>query len=418
MAKQVLKNVTVEVTPEGGSAVDLSDHIRSISFSRSAAEVDTTGFNAECHVTRIGGLHDGTVDIDWQQDFGTSSVYQTLQGNLQMEMTLNVDPTAGNIQDEAEVKVLITGLPTFDGGVGELSTFSTSWPFNDTVTVTLAPPTPLYTGKMVTGASSTYSGFNRHSSPGTHFGQIDEQRPTGLNTADATDDTRIIAMYLNSSGNGSLFVRTNRQANLEGKWLEVGDQYVQMTGFSSGSATIDLDGLTTWTGDAWTVGTFLTWAVYDREPTGSAALATPTSERLGTLDMTIATDGQERGFLYASGAFTFGLTDPTSREVSVPDGDIPLNKVVYDTSGGGEWDIRASSTAGAVDLKELWFRVVHQVGSGTLTEVAKGRIVGNSASQVSFSTVLGEVPSAPDPLTTWNGNTTDWRIEFWLGEPT
>ena len=329
-----------------------------------------------------------------------------------------VDPTAGNMQDEGEVMVLITELPLFDGAIGELSTFSTSWPFSGEATFVDPPPTPLYTGKMVTGASSTYSGFNRHSSPGTHFGQIDQQRPTGLNTADATDDTRIIAMYLNSTGNGSLFVRTNKQSNLEGKWLEVGDQYVQMTGFSSGSATIDLDGSTTWTGDAWVVGSFLSWAVYDREPAGAAALATPASERLGALDMTIATDGQERGFLYASGAFTFGLTDPTSREVSVPDGDIPLNKVVYDTSGGGEWDIRASSTAGAVDLKELWFRVVHQVGSGTLTEVAKGRIVSNSASQVTFSTVLGEVPSAPDPLTTWNGNTTDWRIEFWLGEPT
>ena len=418
MAKHVIKNPTIELDGER-----LEKRARSVSFTRVAGEVECTNAKSGGKVERIAGLFDGSCDIDWQADFADtgadSKVFDTLKDLLGTKVTLKVDPTAGNMQDEGEVEVLITELPLFDGAIGELSTFSTSWPFSGEATFTLPPPTPLYTGKMVTGFSGTYSGFNRHSTPGTHFGQLDEQRPAGLNLADDTDETRIIALYLNSAGNGSLFVRTNKEANLEGKWLEVDDQYIQMTGFSSGDADIPLAGSTTWTGDAWVVGSFLPWAVYDRDPTGSAALATPTSERVARLGMTIATSGTERGFLYASGSFSYGgPTDPTNRQITVPDATVTMNKCAYDTSGGGEWEINASNNGGAVDLRALWFRVVHQVGSGTATEIAKGRIIGNSGPQATFSTVLGEVPSAPDPIATWNANTTDWFLEFWLGQPT
>ena len=419
MAKHVIKNPDVSLTI-GGTEYDLADHIRSISFTRVAGEVDATAFGDD-NIERIAGLFDGSVDIDWHADFAASSVFDVLKDALATKITLKVDPTSGTVQDEGEVEVLVTELPLFDGAIGELSMFSTSWPFSGDATFTQPPPTPLYVGKLIVGEADTdKSGFNRHSSPATHFGQLDEQRPTGI-AATPSQQTRIIALYQDVSDD-ELFIRTNRRQDLEGKWLQVDDEYVQMDGFdSSGDLTIDLGSTpdsTTWSGNAWTLGSFLPVAVYDREPAGSAALATPSAERLGRLGMTIATDGNERGFHHASGSFQFGgPTDPSNRQVSLPDGTVTVAKCAYDTSGGGEWDIQMATQAQGTDCKELWVRVVHQVGSGTLTEIMKGRCSGATSGKLNYYTAQGETPSAPDPIATWNANTTDWFLEFWLGEP-
>ena len=138
MAKHVIKNPTITVKPHasGSTAVDLSDHIRSVSFSRTAAEVDSTGFNADGHVTRLGGLKDGSVDFDWQQDFSSGSVYDTLKDELGEEVEITIQPnpedtTIGADNPEFKFRVIVGNLPTIDGGVGELSTFSTTWSLAD-----------------------------------------------------------------------------------------------------------------------------------------------------------------------------------------------------------------------------------------------------------------------------------------------
>ena len=50
------------------NAVDLTDHVASVSWSESAAELETTAMG-DSNVTRIGGLKDGSVSIEFHQDF-------------------------------------------------------------------------------------------------------------------------------------------------------------------------------------------------------------------------------------------------------------------------------------------------------------------------------------------------------------
>jgi len=70
----IFMNETVTVTV---NSVDLTDHIASVDFTETAAEIETTAMG-DSNVTRIGGLKDGSVSISWHQDFASSEVYATI----------------------------------------------------------------------------------------------------------------------------------------------------------------------------------------------------------------------------------------------------------------------------------------------------------------------------------------------------
>ena len=87
MAKHVIKNPTIEIDGER-----LEKRARSVSFTRVAGEVDCTNARSDGKVERIAGLFDGSVDIDWQQDFtdsgADSKVFDTLKDLLGTKVTL------------------------------------------------------------------------------------------------------------------------------------------------------------------------------------------------------------------------------------------------------------------------------------------------------------------------------------------
>ena len=129
----IFMNETVTVTV---NSVDLTDHITSVDFSESAAEIETTAMG-DANVTRIGGLKDGSVSISWHQDYASSEVYATLNPLIGTATTVVVKPTSAAVaatNPSKSVSCLITELPFVSGGVGELATFDTSWPFTGAVT--------------------------------------------------------------------------------------------------------------------------------------------------------------------------------------------------------------------------------------------------------------------------------------------
>jgi len=129
----IFMNETVTVTV---NSVDLTDHITSVDFSESAAEIETTAMG-DANVTRIGGLKDGSVSISWHQDFAVSEVYATLNPLLGTATTVVVKPTSGAASatnPTKSVSCLVTEVPFVSGSVGELATFDTSWPFTGVVT--------------------------------------------------------------------------------------------------------------------------------------------------------------------------------------------------------------------------------------------------------------------------------------------
>jgi hypothetical protein len=135
MAVFLSNSVTVTV-----NSVDLTDHIASVTWTETADELETTAMGDD-NRTRIGGLKDGSVSIEFHQDFATSSVYQTLYPLLGTVTTVTMTPTDGAVaadNPKHSASCLVVELPVIDGSVSDLATVSVTWPLSGAVTVTTA----------------------------------------------------------------------------------------------------------------------------------------------------------------------------------------------------------------------------------------------------------------------------------------
>ena len=124
MAKQVFTNAVVTV-----NGVDFSDHIAAVTIDQSADEIETTAFGATGWRTRTLGLKDGSVTLDWHQDFA-SSVDATLSSAWGSVGTVTVMPNgtvigAGN--PRWNCPVVLSSYSPVAGSIGDLLTFSTTW---------------------------------------------------------------------------------------------------------------------------------------------------------------------------------------------------------------------------------------------------------------------------------------------------
>lgn len=120
------------------NSVDLTDHVASITWTESADELETTSMG-DANRTRIGGLKDGSVSIEFHQDFAASSVYISLYALLGTTTTVTMTPTSGSLSatnPKHSASALVTELPIIDGGVADLATISVTWPLSGAVTVT------------------------------------------------------------------------------------------------------------------------------------------------------------------------------------------------------------------------------------------------------------------------------------------
>lgn len=131
MSKFVLTNPLIEI---GG--VNLSDHVSSVTVNESYAEVATTAFG-DTAVTRIAGLGDHSVSLDFHEDFGASEVHATIAPLVSSTTTVTVKPV-----DEAtsatnpsfSMTVLVTEWPLLNGSVGDLASASVTWPVSGSIT--------------------------------------------------------------------------------------------------------------------------------------------------------------------------------------------------------------------------------------------------------------------------------------------
>ena len=73
MARIVLTDSKVTI-----NSVNLSDHISSVTINTSTDVVETTAFSSAGARTRVSGLIDNSVTLEFHQDFATSSVEQSI----------------------------------------------------------------------------------------------------------------------------------------------------------------------------------------------------------------------------------------------------------------------------------------------------------------------------------------------------
>lgn len=105
-----------------------------------AEDLTTTAFGTGA-VTRIGGLKDGTLQLEFHQDFGADSVDATLFPLLGTTVTFLIVPTSAVVSETNPSyagNCLVTTYSPFASATGDLATLSVSWPVSGPVTRAVA----------------------------------------------------------------------------------------------------------------------------------------------------------------------------------------------------------------------------------------------------------------------------------------
>lgn len=114
----------------------LSSSIASVTLDITTDEVETTAFGST-YRTRIGGLKDASVSLDFHQDFGAGSVDALLFPLMGSTVAVKIAPTSGTItatNPEYQFTALVTQYQPFAGAVGDLATLSVTWPVSGEIT--------------------------------------------------------------------------------------------------------------------------------------------------------------------------------------------------------------------------------------------------------------------------------------------
>lgn len=126
MATHVLTNASLVY-----NSVDLSDHVRTITVSMSAEDVDLTAMGSTSR-THAPGLRDDRVEVEFLQDFASGKVDQTLSsyvGNA-TGATLVVKPVATTVSTtnpSYTMTAILLDYQPLSGTVGEANTINVTF---------------------------------------------------------------------------------------------------------------------------------------------------------------------------------------------------------------------------------------------------------------------------------------------------
>lgn len=125
MAKFVATDFSIFLNDE-----DLSANIASATLDISREEQLTTAFG-QTSVTRIGGLQDASLTLEFHQSFAAGDIDSQFFPLLGTVVPFAIKPTSaavGETNPEYSGNVLITSYTPFDSATGELATFSITVP--------------------------------------------------------------------------------------------------------------------------------------------------------------------------------------------------------------------------------------------------------------------------------------------------
>jgi len=135
MARIVLTNAYITI-----NSVNLSDHIKSVTLTTSDDIVETTAFGSTAR-TRVAGLADNSVALEFDQDYAASSVEATINAAgsslVGTVTTIVVKPNGATTAADNPAytfSALISEWTPLSGAVGELATASVTWPISGTIT--------------------------------------------------------------------------------------------------------------------------------------------------------------------------------------------------------------------------------------------------------------------------------------------
>jgi hypothetical protein len=136
MARIVLTNAFISV---GG--VDLSDLVASVTLNSTFDVVETTAFSSTAAKTRLAGLADNSVTLEFHQDYATGEVEQTIYPLLGTAAAVIVKPNGAStsaFNPSYTCSAIISEWTPINGAVGELATASVTWPVTGAITKAVA----------------------------------------------------------------------------------------------------------------------------------------------------------------------------------------------------------------------------------------------------------------------------------------
>jgi len=113
----------------------LASYLTQVELKTSANDITTTSFGSTW-VTRVAGLKEGSLTLQFNQDYASATVDATLWPLLGANATVVIKPTstAVSTNNPAYTAIaLVTDLTPVSGNIGDLATFSVTWPTNGTV---------------------------------------------------------------------------------------------------------------------------------------------------------------------------------------------------------------------------------------------------------------------------------------------
>ena len=131
MARIVLTDANITI-----NSVDLSTHCASVTITSTDDIIETSAFG-DSSKTRVAGLRDNSVALEFHQDFAATNVEATIYPLLGTATTIVVKPTSdavGAANPSYTFSALVSEWTPLSGAIGELSTASVTWSISGAIT--------------------------------------------------------------------------------------------------------------------------------------------------------------------------------------------------------------------------------------------------------------------------------------------
>jgi hypothetical protein len=130
MARIVLTNVAVTF-----GTTDISSYVTSVTLTSTFDVVETTAFGNTAR-TRVAGLADNSVALEFNQDYAAGALEAVINGSpttIGTAVSMTVRPVAGS-SPAYTFSALVSEWTPLNGAVGELATASVTWPISGVIT--------------------------------------------------------------------------------------------------------------------------------------------------------------------------------------------------------------------------------------------------------------------------------------------
>lgn len=120
------------------NAVDLSDHVTSVTLNYAADELEVTAMGDTAHKF-VKGLESGTLTVSFLNDTASTNVLQTLNAafgtTVAVKMVQEKTPAVSATNPLYTFDILVNNLTPINGGVGDIGTQDITFTLNSKVTV-------------------------------------------------------------------------------------------------------------------------------------------------------------------------------------------------------------------------------------------------------------------------------------------